>query len=64
MNRVEANQMMIRYFQEKSQEKPGGSFEEMVVWHLGTIGSALADISQSLAIIADILNREGGARHD
>jgi len=33
--------------------KPTGTYEEMVTFQLGTIATMLADISKSLAILAD-----------
>ena len=59
-NRLDENKMLMKFLMKKADEKPEGTFEEMTVWNLGTIGSVLADISKSLAIIADSMSREEG----
>jgi len=46
MKRVEQNQDVIDLMRERAECKPTGTYEEMVVL-------MLADISKSLAIIAD-----------
>jgi len=38
---------------DKEQDKPTGTYEEMVTFQLGLIATMLADISKSLAILAD-----------
>lgn len=53
MNRVEENKKLRDYMTNLSKEKPSGTFEEMTVFQLGTIATMLADISKSLAILAD-----------
>lgn len=40
----------------EAMKSPNGTYEEMVAWHLGTIDSFLADISKSLAVIADAMS--------
>ena len=61
MNRVEENRVTLDFMRKKAQETPSGTFEQMTVWHLGTIGTILADISKSLAIIADKMASPTGA---
>ena len=51
MNRQEENRIVIDFMTEKA--KPEGTYEEMVIFQLGVIATMLADISKSLAIIAD-----------
>lgn len=53
MTRLEENKMVIKGMRETAERKPEGTYEEMVVFQLGVIATMLADISQSLAIIAD-----------
>lgn len=53
MTRLEENKMIIKGMREMAERKPEGTYEEMVVFQLGVIATMLADISQSLAIIAD-----------
>lgn len=53
MSRVKENQEIINMIIETSIEKPTGTFEELVTFHLGAIATMLADISKSLAILAD-----------
>lgn len=59
MSRMENNKKMIDHFKKQQEEYPEGSFEKMVVWNLALIGSCLADISKSLAVIADKAESEG-----
>lgn len=53
MSRVEENKELVEVMTDLAKEKPSGSFEEMTCFHLGTIATFLADISKSLAILAD-----------
>jgi hypothetical protein len=53
MTRVEENLRIIKTMVERMEEKPYGTYEEMVSFQLGTIASMLTDISKSLAILAD-----------
>ena len=53
MTRLEENKMVINEFVRRSELKPKGTYEEMVTFQLGAIASMLADISKSLAVIAD-----------
>lgn len=59
MTRLEENRMVIDEMAKRAELKPIGTYEEMVTFHLGTISSILADISRSLAIIADRAGSEG-----
>lgn len=59
MTRKEDNARIIGKMIELSECKPSGTYEEMVVFQLGTIATMLADISKSLAIIADKAESEG-----
>ena len=52
MTRLEENKMVIKEMTERTERKPTGTYEEMVVFQLGVIASMLADISKSLAILA------------
>ena len=53
MTRLEENQTVIDCMIEGMRSKPSGTYEEMVTFQLVTIASMLADISKSLAILAD-----------
>ena len=53
MKRLEENQMVIDEMVERTERKPSGTYEEMMVFQLGAIATMLADISKSLAVIAD-----------
>lgn len=53
MIRLEENKMVIDEMARRSEAKPKGTYEEMVTFQLGAIASMLADISKSLAVIAD-----------
>ncbi len=58
MTRIEENKMMIDKMAEEAKRKPIGTYEEIVSFQLGAIASMLADISRSLAVIADKSERE------
>lgn len=60
MSRVEQTGRVMEFLAKKAEEKPIGTFEEMTVWQLGTIGTILSDIAISLAVIADSMSREDG----
>lgn len=53
MTRLEENKMVIDEMTRRTECKPTGTYEEMVVFQLGVIASMLADISKSFAVIAD-----------
>lgn len=57
MKRLLQNKMVIDEMARRSEDKPTGTYEEMVTFQLGAIASMLADISISLAVIADKLER-------
>jgi hypothetical protein len=52
MTRLEENKMRIEKMLEEAERKSTGTYEEMVIFHLGAIASMLVDISTSLAVIA------------
>lgn len=58
MTRREENKMLIEAMDEIAKNKPSGTYEEMVTFQLGTIATTLADISRSLAILADMTESE------
>lgn len=53
MTRLEENKMIVENMVEVSKRKPTGTYEEMMTFQLGAIATMLADISKSLAVIAD-----------
>lgn len=53
MTRFEENKLVIEEMAGRTERKSTGTYKEMVVFQLGTIATMLADISKSLAIIAD-----------
>ena len=53
MTRLEENKMAIKAMMGEAERKPAGTYEEMVTFQLGVIATMLADISKSLAVIAD-----------
>lgn len=59
MTRLEENKIVIDEMLKRSKLKPSGTYEEMVVFNLGTIATMLTDISKSLAIIADKAEKGG-----
>ena len=60
MTRQEECKMVIVEMTKRAKEKPNGTYEEMVTFQLGIIGTMLADISKSLAVIADSVTKEEG----
>lgn len=59
MTRLEENKMLIEVMTEETKRKPTGTYTEMMLFQLGTIATMLADISKSLAILADQTETEG-----
>ena len=53
MTRLEENGMVINEAIKRAERQPTGTYEEMVTFQLGLISAMLADISKSLAILAD-----------
>lgn len=53
MTRVEENKDVVNKMIQRAAQKPTGTYEEMVSFHLGTIATMLTDISKSLAVLAD-----------
>ena len=53
MTRFEENKMAIEVITREAERKPARTYEEMMVFQLGVIATMLADISKSLAVIAD-----------
>lgn len=53
MTRVEENKIIVDKMIKRAAQKPSGTYEEMVTFHLGTIATMLTDISKSLAVLAD-----------
>lgn len=58
MTRLEENKMIVEGAAKIAELKPSGTYEEMVAFQLGVIATMLADISKSLAILA---NKEEGS---
>lgn len=53
MTRLEENGIVIDEMTKRAKSKPTGTYEEMVTFQLGVIATMLADISKSLAVIAE-----------
>ena len=53
MTRVEQNQKVIDEMTERALSNPTGTYEQMMIFQIGAIATMLADISKSLAVIAD-----------
>lgn len=58
MTRLEENGTVINEMTKRAELKSSGTYEEMVTFHLGVIATMLADISKSLAILADKVERD------
>ena len=59
MTRLEENRMVIEEMVKRATLNPTGTYKEMVTFQLGAIASMLTDISKSLAVIANKIEREG-----
>lgn len=59
MTRLEENGLVIDEMTKRAKSNPTGTYEEMVLFQLGVIATMLADISKSLAILADQTETEG-----
>jgi hypothetical protein len=59
MTRLEEVNMRIDKMLELAKLNPSGTYENMAALHLGTISVMLADISKSLAVLADKAESEG-----
>lgn len=55
-DRVKENTALLSVIIKNKKEK--GTSEELICWNLGTIASLLTDISKSLAVIADHLDKD------
>lgn len=53
MTRLEENGMVIKEATKRTESQPTGTYEEIVTFQMGIIAAMLADISKSLAILAD-----------
>lgn len=53
MTRLEENGIVIDEMTKRANSKPTGTYEEMITFQLGVIATMVADISKSLAILAD-----------
>ena len=58
MTRVEENKDVVNKMIQRAAQKPSGTYEEMVSFHLGTIATMLTDISKSLAVLANNADAE------
>ena len=59
MTRLEENEIISNEMYKRAEHIPSGTYEEMVTFQLGAIATILADISKSLAILADKAESEG-----
>lgn len=64
MSRVEENKIVLESLRSIAKDNPEGSFEQMVVAHMGMAIGVLVDISMSLAVIADALTEERNKDHE
>ena len=53
MTRCDENREAVIRMTKLAEQKPSGTYEEMVAFQLGVIATMLTDISKSLAILAD-----------
>jgi len=53
MTRLEENAMVLDEAIKRAENQPTGTYKKKVIFRLGLIAAMLADISKSLAILAD-----------
>ena len=53
MSRVEDNRIVVNEMTKRAEQKPIGTYSDMVTFQLGAIASMLTDISKSFAVLAD-----------
>ena len=58
ITRVEENKDVVIKMIQRAEQKPTGTYEEIVSFHLGTIATMLTDISKSLAVLANNADSE------
>lgn len=58
MTRVEENKMIVGEAIKRAAEQPTETYEKMVTFQLGLIATMLADISKSIAILANNMESE------
>ena len=58
MSRIEENEKVIEEVVKITNDKSSGTYEEVVTLQLNLIAFMLGDISKSLAVIADELEKE------
>jgi hypothetical protein len=59
MSRVEENRKYIKYLDSETKKQGDMLFQSSIVWTLCEMRGLLADISKSLAVIADKAESEG-----
>ena len=64
MNRVKENETGLKIIQRELENNPKASFKQIVMAHVGAGIGILADISRSLAVIADALTEERNKNHE
>lgn len=57
-SRLKENEMVVNEMTKRAKDKSSGSYEEVVTFQLGIIATMLADISKSLAVIADKVEKD------
>ena len=57
MTRLEENRIVVNEMIKRAERNPTGTYEEMAVFQFGATATMLADISKSLAILADKAER-------
>ena len=58
MTRLEEKRIVVDEMTKRAKSKPTGTYKETVIFQLGVIATMLADISKSLAVIADKAKNE------
>ena len=61
MTRLEENGIVVDEMTKRAKSKQNGTYEEIVTFQLGVMATMLADISRSLAVLADKAESEGKA---
>ena len=53
MSRIADNRIVVNEMTKRAEQKPVGTYSDMVTFQLGAIATMLTDISKSLAVLAD-----------
>lgn len=62
MTRLEENRLVVDEMTKRAECNSTGTYEEVMTFYLGVVATMLADISKSLAVLAD--KAESEVKHE